>query len=150
MASGSDKSRAGRPKRAWYAGGLRFECQPDCGGCCTSHGDYVYVYLEPGESRRLADFLGLTVEEFQARYTSLDDGERILKMEEPDCPFLEDTRCTVYPARPVQCRTFPFWSENLTSRRKWNRIAGFCPGIGKGPLVPLAAIRGDLAARRRG
>ena len=96
MATKSVKS----PPRPWYAEGLCFECQPDCGACCTNHDDYAYVYLEGDDLERLASHLGLTAQECAARYTEEDDEFRILRMDEPDCPFLDGRGCSVYPARP--------------------------------------------------
>ncbi len=139
-----------RKATLWYAQGLRFECVPDCGACCTNHDDYTYVYLEREDLVRLARFLGLTVRVFCERYTELEDGHRVLRMDRPHCPFLEGSRCRVYPARPLQCRTFPFWEECLESPERWRELARFCPGIDRGPLHGLQAIRGLLAARRSG
>jgi len=139
-----------QPRRPWYVDGLRFECQPDCGACCTNHGDYSYVYLEGDDLQRLADLLGLSTDECAARYTVLDEGQRALRMDEPDCPFLDGARCTVCEARPLQCRTFPFWPESLRSRRSWSGLRSFCPGIDTGPLHSLPVIRGHLAKRKLG
>lgn len=126
--------------RPWYADGLRFSCQPDCGACCVDHGDYAYVYLEGDDHERLAEFFDLAPEEFLERYGALDDGHRILRMDGPGCPFLDGARCTVYPARPDQCRTFPFWDENLRGPGNWSRLREFCPGIDRGEHHALLAI----------
>jgi Fe-S-cluster containining protein len=131
----------------WYADGLVFTCQPDCGACCTNHDDYAYVYLEGDDLENLAAFLELDPDSFLERYTESSEGHTILSMERPECPFLEGTRCSVYPARPTQCRTFPFWKENLRSRAAWERLAGFCPGIGRGERRSLLSIRRSLNAR---
>jgi len=136
---------AGEP---WYAAGLQFECQPDCGACCSNHDDYAYVYIQSAEAERLAEFLELKLEEFLERYAAVDEDELILRMDQPDCPFLDGSRCTVYPVRPLQCRTFPFWVENLNSRRAWRRLARFCPGIDQGGIHDLLTIQDDLASRK--
>jgi Fe-S-cluster containining protein len=143
-----DRSPNGSAKRpVWYAEGVRFACQPDCGKCCTRHGDYDYVYLERDDVRRLAAQLKLTITAFRARWTRRDDGHTILKMDGPACPFLDGSRCAVYDARPRQCGSFPFWPENLKTRAQWDELATFCPGIGKGDFVPLHAVRAQLRGR---
>ncbi len=133
--------------RKWYARGLCFTCQPGCGRCCTNHDDYAQVYLEGDDLPRLAAHFELSDEAFRRHYTALDDGFVVLAAEAPDCPFLDGDRCTVYEARPTQCRTFPFWPEHLTSRGAWEAVAHFCPGIDRGERHPLAMIE-QLAAER--
>jgi Fe-S-cluster containining protein len=148
MAEGERGGNGGATRSPWYADGLRFECQPDCGACCTNHDDHTFVYLEKGEAQRLADFLTLDLEEFLARFTELDEEDLVLRMDQPDCPFLDGSRCSVYPVRPIQCSTFPFWRENLLSSRHWRRVGRFCPGVGKGERVDLVSIRRALGSRK--
>jgi len=56
--------------------------------------------------------------------------------------------CAVYDSRPLQCRSFPFWSSFLSSQEEWRECAAQCPGIGKGPLHPKRVIDRWLALRR--
>lgn len=128
----------------WYAEGLRFTCVEDCGGCCTDHGDYSFVYLDRPTERRIARHLELDLATFRKRYTEIDEGHRVVRMDTPDCPFLAGKRCTVYPVRPAQCRTFPFWDENLSSPRAWKKLGEFCPGIDQGEHHSLRVIRETL------
>jgi Fe-S-cluster containining protein len=133
-----------RKRLPWYGSGLRFSCVADCGACCTKHGDYDFVYLEPGDIVRLAAHFDLGGDEFMARYGALDDGHAIVRMDGPGCPFLSGARCTVYDARPSQCRTFPFWRENLRTRSSWERLREFCPGVGEGEDHSFETIRARL------
>ena len=43
--------------------------------------------------------------------------------------------CRIYPVRPRQCRTWPFWPVNLSSPETWALAAGRCPGINRGRIV---------------
>ncbi len=113
----------------WFKDGLRFKCT-GCGGCCTGSPGYVWVTEE--EILALSDFLKISREAFIKKYTHLIAGRISLK-ELPrsnyDCVFLEGKRCSVYPLRPKQCRTFPWWKDNLSSQDAWKEAAARCEGI---------------------
>jgi len=101
-------ARPKAPRRPWYAEGLRFECRPDCGRCCTRHDDYAYVYLDRDDVARLAAHFEMTPPEFAARWTSKDDGHTILRMDEAEpvreLPVLagqSEDPCAVGSARVV-------------------------------------------------
>lgn len=126
--------------KSWYSKGLRFECT-QCGNCCRNHGDYSFVYLSDLDVARISEHLGLTEERFLAEHCQLVDGWVTLRMDEPACAFLlEDQRCAIYPVRPKQCATWPFWEENLEERVWKGPVAECCPGIGRGDLVPAEEV----------
>jgi Fe-S-cluster containining protein len=127
------------PAAPWYRDGLRFECTR-CGACCT--GAPGYVWVTPEEVARLAEFLGESVEEF-GRKSLRRVGSRYSLIEKAggDCIFWSrESGCTVYPARPVQCRTWPFWPDNLEAPDDWERTQRACPGSGRGRLYSLDEI----------
>jgi Fe-S-cluster containining protein len=64
-----------------------------------------------------------------------------------DCIFWRDG-CTVYGARPLQCRIYPFWSELLASAEIWRKTAEECPGIGGGAWHSKAEIANILEKER--
>ena len=107
-----------------------------------SRGAHGFVYLTLEDRRRLARALGVPTRQFTRQHCVKTDGLFHLLDDGPDCRFLNGRRCAVYDARPTQCRTWPFWPENLSSRRAWVSVKRVtpCPGMDSGPLVPLPVI----------
>jgi Fe-S-cluster containining protein len=136
--------------RDFIARGLRFECTA-CGKCCSNHNEHDFVFLTAQDIAGASRTLKLARKEFLGRYTQRSQGDRVLKSRGDRCVFLEpDGLCRIYEARPLQCRTFPFWPENLNPRT-WNKtIAMDCPGVGRGKRVPRRRIETYLAWMRRG
>ena len=130
----------------WYADGLRFSCH-QCGNCCRG-AQPGWVYVTPFRLRRIAGFLGLGERELRRQYVTRDEnGDTVLKLKENgDCIFW-DEGCTIYPARPRQCRTFPFWGETLRSEAEWSKLKEFCHGVDHGRLYPLEEIRAVFKGR---
>jgi uncharacterized protein len=136
-----DTELSGPSGEPWYEGGLRFKCT-GCGACCT--GSSGSVYVSQVDLERLARFLQMQPGTFARRYTRLIKGRRVLidKPDSHDCVFLTDKTCSVYEARPTQCRTYPWWISNMRDRQSWQEAAETCEGIDhpSAPLVPASAI----------
>ena len=128
----------------WYAAGLHFECAA-CGGCCSGPGEGDIWVTKP-EIEFIADFLKLTVGRLRRTYlrrvglrtTIIEHGTT------KDCIFLQNRaghrRCAIYPVRPSQCRSWPFWPSNLSSANAWNEAARKCPGINRGRFYSFEEI----------
>lgn len=130
-------------KEKFYREGIRFECQ-GTGRCCTSRGENGFVYLTSFDQDRMSRALKLPHSEFLEKYCDETDGHWHLKNPEQDCPFLDGKRCRIYEGRPQQCRTWPFWPENMNSKT-WNQeIVPFCAGIGKGRIYSYDEIQDIL------
>jgi len=134
----------GDAKSPWYAASLHFECA-QCGNCCAGP-DEGYIWLTRAEIELIADFLKISVGRFREKYLERV-GTRSTIIEQPvtkDCVFLKQIqgrkKCIIYPVRPNQCRTWPFWSENLASPAAWNRAARKCPGINRGSAYEFNEI----------
>jgi Fe-S-cluster containining protein len=123
----------------WYHDGLRFTCTR-CGNCCT--GAPGYVWVTPAETAALAEQLGEPVETVRAVYTRQEGRRRSLREKaNGDCVFYEHgTGCTVYAARPTQCRTWPFWASTTETAAAWQQTQTICPGAGRGELIPAEEI----------
>lgn len=136
------------PKIPWYSGGLRFKCT-ECGKCCTGGPGYAWVTNE--EIQAIADYLKMNIKDFGKKYLRFTKGRyALVEKSSYDCIFLKDKKCTIYPVRPNQCRTFPWWVQNLTSPESWKEAAMSCEGISEdAPLVPLETIQTQLAIDKK-
>lgn len=146
--------------RLWYADGLQFTCS-QCGNCCTGGPGYIWISTE--EIVRLAEHLELSPEQTVEKYCRKIDGQFSLKERRNngsyDCIFLKQEKmtrpagggedgqivytkrtCSVYPVRPLQCRTWPFWKENLADPQIWNHAARRCHGMNQGRKFSLDQI----------
>jgi uncharacterized protein len=137
---------------SFYDPGLRFECTR-CSRCCRH--EPGYVFLSAVDLERLVDRLRMTEREVLDRYCRTVEivGVRRISLREHDnfdCIFWESgTECTVYEARPLQCRAFPFWPANLGSIAEWQEAARRCPGIGRGRLHTRRTIDKWLRLREK-
>ncbi|NIZ47343.1 YkgJ family cysteine cluster protein [Entomospira nematocerorum] len=122
--------------KQFYKDGLQFKCT-QCSQCCR--GDSGYVFLSKLDLTRLSTYLGLTESDFlqqHVRTVPFGDHLRISLLEKPEsddqfrCEFWQNG-CTVYNARPTQCRTYPFWHSIMQSEQSWQQEAASCPGIGQ-------------------
>ncbi len=135
----------------FYKDGLRFECTR-CNRCCRHTPGYVF--LSARDVERFTKALRIDREEFlrvYCRRVSLGIADRISLKEKPnfDCIFWENGGCSVYEARPLQCRAYPFWSSGVSSQVAWEEQARQCPGIGRGPVHDRKEIDGWLEKRLR-
>ena len=104
--------------------------------------------MTPHRVRRIAAFLGSSERSLRRDYVRKDEhGETVLKLKENgDCVFW-DEGCTIYPERPRQCRTFPFWAETLRTTDDWSGLKTFCHGVDSGRLYKLEEIRAVFRGR---
>jgi len=123
---------------------LPFDCS-GCGKCCKTRGE---VYLSPNEATKASTLLGLSINEFKAKYVLKEevtvamslDSDNILpgesgwvllqnKEEDGSCIFLgEDNLCSIYEARPLQCSTYPFWPRIMANKESWNEEVRMADG----------------------
>jgi Fe-S-cluster containining protein len=150
------------PGRAMSLADFHFHCTK-CGGCCKYPG--LIVNVTPRDVRVLAKHLkadaagllkvlgfyqvepgkGQSDEDIQARmvFPALKTHKGpaylgLLKRPTGECVFLEGETCSIYPARPRICQSFPF-SFKHAGKGPQISVARFattsCPGIGKGEAV---------------
>ena len=120
----------------WYCGGLHFECV-QCGNCCSGPAE-GYIWVSRPEIELIADFLKMPVKQLRQKYLKRSGlcATILEQKNSKDCVFLQKANqqrtCMIYPVRPNQCRTWPFWPENLANPDGWDRAARRCGGINRG------------------
>src|SRR3972149_4916314 len=122
--------------------GLRFQCRR-CSGCCRHNPGFVF--LSEKDIRDLVEITELSIGNFfrlYLRIVNIGAFYRVSLREKAnyDCIFWEAGGCRVYPKRPLQCRSFPFWNSLLASEAIWREQTKSCPGIGAGLIHDFAEI----------
>ncbi len=106
---------------------LYFKCT-HCGKCCC--GEPGYVWLDEDEMEQIALFLQISKKEFIKKYVRQTHNRYSLieTKNNYSCIFLQDNKCRIYPVRPKQCKTFPWWPEYLKDLSAWESLRKRCPG----------------------
>lgn len=91
-----------------------YGCNSCKGNCCI--GESGYIWINSAEIQALALHLKISSEDLKKRYLNKIEYKYSIKeiqlaSNNYACCFfdLDKKQCSVYDARPNQCRTFPFW-----------------------------------------
>ena len=107
-----------------------FDCTPHVpcfNACCRD----LNQFLTPYDILRLKAHLGLTSQQFLARYARIHTGPETglpiatIKPEPSEdlrCPFVTEKGCSVYADRPASCRTYPLMRA-VSRSRETGRVA---------------------------
>ena len=109
------------------------KCATCEGNCCIGESGYIWISMQ--EIETLAKHLNITSKECFENYLikygyKFSIKERKISENNYACIFfdLDKKQCSIYEARPTQCRTFPFWEhfkENI------DEVVQECPAIVK-------------------
>jgi len=109
------------------------KCSSCEGNCCI--GESGYIWITSNEIDVLSKNLNITREECFDRYLRKIDykfsiKEKKISINNFACIFfdLDKKQCGIYESRPLQCRTFPFWSY---FKRNEQEVIDECPAIVK-------------------
>lgn len=107
---------------------FEFQCQRSGNCCARPHG---IVRVTPADVAAIAVHLGLSEMATRARFVA-PPGDRLKDGLGSRCVFLDDVpgqaACAIYPVRPEQCRTWPYWPE-LRDQDALAQAMRVCPGI---------------------
>jgi Fe-S-cluster containining protein len=127
----------------WFQDGLRFRCTR-CGHCCT--GEAGFVWVNEAELQQIAEYRGEPEAEARQLYARpTPRGWTLREQANGDCVFFDRQHgCGIYPVRPRQCRSWPFWESNVETPVAWAKTCDVCPGSGQGELISVAEITRNL------
>jgi Fe-S-cluster containining protein len=112
---------------------LRWTCVRCTKSCRDLPGRRRNILLAESDIRRIIDVTNLTAREFSLSSPSSFPYVRKMRKFGGRCVFLRGSRCSIYRARPLICRFYPF---SLHPTRDDAFEIGFdpsCSGMGKGP-----------------
>ena len=102
------------------------QCQ-HCQKCCGED-PRININLSVGDIFRICQFLKITIDEFFEKYAGIKTFQdprigdyKDLGLNIP-CKFRKDMKCTVYEARPANCRIFPYWVLTLAPEDKLKQV----------------------------
>ena len=123
---GGALAHRGRLIQFLYPAGLRWGCTR-CGRCCrdTKKRERRILLLE-SDIRRIeaAGAEGFHEPTDQKPFTGL------MRMRDGACVFYTPLGCTIYHARALLCRTYPFWVEQMDDAYVIH-VDPECPGLGE-------------------
>ncbi len=103
-----------------------FECKC-CGHCC--HG-VATVSVTSEEQKRIADFLGIGLEDLRQRYLVIKKDNTSMKIRDGHCIFYgEDGLCKIHPVKPFHCKRWPLHPSILRDEAAWMAIKADCNGF---------------------
>ena len=105
-------------------------CRACKGNCCN--GESGIISVDGKEAERISAFLKIDLSELIGDYLRRDSYKFTIKELKIDnsyfCVFFDHktNRCSIYPVRPAQCETFPFWDYFKDNREILTKE---CPGV---------------------
>ncbi|WP_421717123.1 YkgJ family cysteine cluster protein [Arcobacter arenosus] len=106
-------------------------CDTCEGNCCI--GESGNIWINKQEIENLSNHLDISLEELRFRFLEkrgykYSIKEIKLSSDNYACIFfdLEKKQCSIYEARPIQCRTFPFWDYFKNHKEE---VIKECPAI---------------------
>jgi Fe-S-cluster containining protein len=129
-ASGSFTTKEGEVQ---YPAHLRWICVRCTKSCRDLPGRTRNILLAQSDIKRITDSKKLTAKEFSVSSRGSFPYIRKMRKLGGRCVFLKDSRCSIYRARPLICRFYPFSLHPAGNKTFEIGFDLSCSGMGKGP-----------------
>jgi len=116
---------------------FRFDCKK-CGDCCRHEPGFVWIFDK--DISRIASYLEMSEDDFLSKHCINKGGIFSIKEKSNyDCLFWDKDvmggGCSIYEARPAQCRNFPYWVSLFLSENNIKKESERCPGLYSGDTI---------------
>jgi len=108
-----------------------------CGMCCGDTKEKTrHILLLRTEAEQIAKATSQPISEFTVKIKDKTPySYEMKKTKDGKCVFLENNCCTIYSARPLICRFYPFELKIADSGKYTFLYTLECSGINKGPML---------------
>jgi hypothetical protein len=116
---------------------MRFECNR-CGLCCGDTEQKTrHILLLESEAEKIASHTCRLITDFSVEINDNNPyAYEMKKSSEGKCVFLKDSRCSIYPVRPLICMFYPFELKFNEDKEMHNfDFTVECPGINQGKIL---------------
>lgn len=139
-------------RKAWFDKAISFSCTA-CGKCCKSNGA-TRVFVNSKEIENIASAMNISVDAVNKEYITTvlgNDGTELNSLmkhsSKNQCVFLDGNKCSIYSARPTQCRTYPYWPHIMIGEAEWRAESVSCEGIKLGTdALAVSAVDSEEVA----
>ncbi|KAJ1484251.1 hypothetical protein T484DRAFT_1948245 [Baffinella frigidus] len=122
----------GKTGKVWWEDGISFKCVK-CGKCCKRSEP---VLVNAKEIAAISELKKVPQADLKKGFIDEDWGSAhilpfcLKRTSGGACIFLDEKgACSIYEARPTQCRTYPFWPENMGSREAYLAEEQHCDAV---------------------
>lgn len=103
-----------------------------CGHCCEGGGNVYFSEIELENVFKHLKIPEKDRDRFKMKFIRNRENGYFVHSSSIDCYFLQKGQCVIYPVRPLQCRTYPFWPSCFASTNDVKKLKKECRGALKG------------------
>lgn len=134
---------------AQYPSNLRWRCARCTNSCRDMPGRRRNILLTPWDTKRIVRTTKRQADDFSVLARGHVPYERSMRKIRGRCVFLRGPACSIYRARPLICRFYPFSLDMSESGRVRIGYDPACSGIGSGETRHERFYRGLVRLARR-